>query len=240
MANFMRAARCGILVAILHAAGHQAFAQVISTAAGGGAGADGGAAVSASLNAPHGVALDSAGNIYIADTANHRIRRVDSASGVISTVAGTGVAGFNGDGIAATSAQINLPVGIAVNATGDVFFSEFGGQRIRKIAQATGFVSTVAGTGGAGNFNGDAIAATTATLGAPRGIALDAAGNLYFASRDHHRVRKIDAGSGLISTVAGTGTSSVTGGYNGDSMAATSAQLFYPDGVAVAANGEVF
>jgi sugar lactone lactonase YvrE len=166
------------------------------------------------------VALDAAGNLYIADTSNQRIRKVD-ASGTISTVAGNGSSGFSGDGGAATLAQLNFPQGVALDAAGNLYIADLSNQRIRKV-DASGTISTVAGNGTQG-FSGDGAAATLAQLTIPQGVALDAAGNLYIADRNNQRIRKVDA-SGTISTVAGNGTF----GFSGDGGAATLAQLWNP------------
>ncbi|MEK7475235.1 MAG: IPT/TIG domain-containing protein, partial [Candidatus Coatesbacteria bacterium] len=208
----------------------------ISTVAGTGtAGYNGeGTATSAQINTPFGLAVDGAGNLYIADRTNARIRKV-TAGGGISTVAGTGTAGYNGDDIAATKAQIDMPCGVAVDLAGNIYFADRNNNRIRKVTVATGQISTVAGTGTAG-YNGDGIAATTAQLNWPYGVALDPAGNLYLTDRDNQRIRKVDVSSSLISTVAGTGTA----GYNGDGIAATTAQVNLPFGVAVDRAGNLY
>ena len=176
------------------------------------------------------MALDRAGNLYIADGFNHRIRKVDSA-GVISTVAGTGTAGFSGDGAAATAAQLSVPEGMALDGSGNLYIAT--DNRIRKVDSA-GNISTVAGSGPNG-FSGDGAAATAAQLNRPRGVALDGSGNLYIADETNHRIRKVDS-SGNISTVAGTGTS----GFSGDGAAATAAQLNSPWGVALDGSGNLY
>lgn len=132
---------------------------------------DGIPATSAKLNGSN-VAVDAAGNMYIADSFNHRIRRVDAATGLIATVAGNGSWGFNGDGIAATSAWLNTPSGAAVDVTGNVYIADPGNQRIRRVDIGTGLISTVAGTGVSG-YNGDGISATSARLYNPSGVAAD-------------------------------------------------------------------
>ena len=210
----------------------------INTIAGTGApgfNGDGIAATSAQLSSPWGVAVDAAGNVFIGDTGNDRVRRVDATSGLISTIAGTGTLGYNGDGIAATSAQLNHPRRVAVDAVGNLLIADTDNHRVRRVDATTGLISTIAGTGTAG-YNGDGIAATGAQLDTPFGVAVDAAGNVFITDRDDHRVRRVDATSGLISTIAGTGTA----GFNGDGIAATSAQLDNPTGVAVDDAGNVF
>ena len=215
----------------------------ISTVAGtgeGGFGGDGGAAASAKLRLPEGVALDGSGNLYIADRSNNRVRRVDASTGNISTVAGTGTAGFGGDGGAAASATLNFPRGVALDGSGNLYIADRDNHRVRRVDASTGIISTVAGTGtgglGAGGFGGDGGAATSASLSSPSGVALDGSGNLYIADRDNHRVRRVDASTGIISTVAGTGT----GGFGGDGGAAAAAQLFLPSGVALDGSGNLY
>jgi sugar lactone lactonase YvrE len=203
---------------------------LISTVAGNGtAGYNGDniPATSAELYYPNGVALDSAGNLYIADSDN-RIREVNASTGLISTVAGNGTQGYNGDNIPATSAELNDPSGVALDSAGNLYIADYDNHRIRKVDASTGLISTVAGNGTAG-YNGDNIAAISAELDHPTGVALDSAGNLYVAGYFNHRIRKVNASTGLISTVAGNGTA----GYNGDNIAATSAELDYPIGVAL-------
>ena len=210
----------------------------ISTVAGTGTpgfSGDGGAATSARLNSPRGVALDSSGNLYIADATNHRVRKVDATTGNISTVAGTGTPGFSGDGGAATSAALGSPRGVALDGSGNLYIADWSNHRIRRVDATTGNISTVAGMGSLG-FSGDGGAATSATLNLPQGVALDGSGNLYIADSWNHRIRRVDATTGNISTVAGTGTL----GHNGDGGAATSARLNSPRGVALDGSGNLY
>jgi sugar lactone lactonase YvrE len=205
---------------------------IITTFAGTGAGdfgGDGGPANAAALNTPFELLVHD-GSLYIADASNNRIRKVDLASGIITTVAGTGAAGFNGDGIPATTAQLNTPRSIGVDGvTDELYISEFNGHRVRRVDLATGMITTVAGTGVAG-FNGDDIPATTAQINAPRGIAVDARTNdLYITEHNGHRVRKVVRATGIITTVTGTGLP----GFNGDGIQATAAQVNTPNGVRV-------
>jgi uncharacterized protein (TIGR03437 family) len=195
---------------------------------------DNGPATSAQLNGPAGVAVDSAGNLYIADQNNYRIRKV--SNGVITTVAGNGTHGFSGDNGPATSAQLNLynggyPIGIAVDSAGNLYISDSGNLRIRKVSN--GVITTVAGNGTQG-FSGDNGPATSAELNQPEGIAADSAGNLYIADWQNSRIRKV--ANGVITTVAGNGTR----GFSGDGGPATSAQLSYPQGVAVDSAGNLY
>src|SRR5439155_1658368 len=211
---------------------------------------DGGRASAARLDAPEGVALDSAGSLYIADSTNNSIRKV-SPGGSVSTYAGSGPpppccsgGGFSGDGGPATAAQLNAPVGVALDPAGNLYIADRDNQRIRRITPG-GTISTYAGTGtppssfwGAivvGGFSGDGGPATAAQLNAPVGVALDPAGNLYIADRDNHRIRKVTPG-GVISTYAGTGRL----GFSGDGGPATGAQLLGPGGVALDPAGNFY
>ena len=201
----------------------------------GGFGGDGGPATSAMLSHPKDVAWDTAGNLYIADTYNHRIRKVDASTGIISTVAGTGTEGFGGDGGPATSAMLDDPEGIAFDGAGNLHIADEGNYRIRKVDASTGIISTVAGTGTEG-FGGDGGPATSAMLGQPGGITFDGAGNLYIGDGGNHRIRKVDAATGDISTVAGTGRA----GFSGDGGLATAATLKFPGPVACDSAGNLF
>ena len=211
---------------------------IIQTVAGNGTQgytADGIAATSSGLYSPSSIAVDAAGNIFIADSANNLIREVNASTHLISTVAGTGLPGFSGDGGAATLAMLNAPTGIAVDSAGDLFIVDRGNARIREVNVATKAISTVAGTTTAG-YNGDGIAATSAKLNSPFSIALDSAGNLYFADEGNGRIREVNATTKLISTVAGTGVF----GFNGDGISAVSAQLNAPYGIAIDSVGNLF
>jgi uncharacterized protein (TIGR03437 family) len=204
----------------------------IETVAGSGGIGDGGVATAAQITNIQGVAVDSGGNLYLSDTANHRVRKV-SPAGVIGTIAGTGSAGFSGDNGPARDAQINLPYGLAVDPAGSVYVADLGNNRVRRIAP-DGTITTVAGTGHDGPL-GDGAAATDAVLLTPRNVALDAAGNLYIAEFYGHRVRKVSP-DGRITTVAGIGVA----GFSGDFGPATSAQLAFPAGLAVDRGGILY
>lgn len=174
---------------------------IITTAAGDGVagfGGEGEAAALAHLFRPQAIAVDSAGNLYIADTQNHRVRRV-GANGKITTIAGTGLPGFNGDSRPGIETQLHTPCGLAVDASGVVYIADTGNHRIRRVT-AGGSLLTVAGTGTRG-FGGDGAAASAALIDTPLGMAFDAAGNLYFADNANRRVRKISP-SGIITTAA--------------------------------------
>ncbi len=214
----------------------------ITTVAGNGSfrfSGDGGPATSASLylsnlvtTIPNGLAVDAAGNLLIADVLGERVRKV-SPNGLITTVAGTGIRGYSGDGGPATNASLNNPSGLAVAADGTLYIADLTNQRIRKITP-DGTISTVAGRGVAG-FSGDGGPATGASINGPLGLALDASGNLYFADQINHRIRRVTPG-GTIDTVAGTGV----GGFSGDGGPARSAALNFPVAVALDALGNLY
>lgn len=209
-------------------------AGIISTIAGGGGSlGDNGPATSARLFNPYGVAVDASGNVYVADAGQYRVRKI-SSSGIISTIAGTGTQGYSGDGGAANAARLMMPMGIAVDASGNVYVTDYTGHSVRKIDQATGIISTIAGTGQAG-YNGDGIAASAAQLNTPMGIWVDPSGNIYVVEKGNNRIRKINT-AGIISTVAGTGIPS----YNSDGIAATAAGLRYPSGIILDAAGNIY
>ena len=182
-----------------------------------GNGGDGGPAAQAQLYMPQGLAVDSAGNVYIADTLNNRVRRVN-ADGTITTVAGTGEAGYTGDGKPGREAKLNLPTGLAIGFSDTLFIADTGNNVIRRLGP-DGAIHTVAGTGEAG-YRGDAGSALDAVLHAPGGLAFDGEGNLYIADTLNQRVRRVDV-NGQIATVAGTGAS----GYLGDGRSASLAEL---------------
>ena len=210
------------------------ISTVAGTGQGGGSG-DGGPAVEAHLANPRSVALDAAGNIYIADRDTHRIRKVDASTGNIFTVAGNGWEGGSGDGGPAVEAQLYLPSGVAVDGSGNIYIADTDNHRIRKVDAATGNISTVAGNGWDG-YGGDGGPAVKAQLYFPFGLAVDGAGNIYVADRGNNRIRKVDAATGNISTIAGTGTQ----GYGGDGGPAVEAYLYFPPGVAVDGSGNIY
>jgi uncharacterized protein (TIGR03437 family) len=208
---------------------------VLNTVAGNGqigAAGDGGPATAAQLNAPAGLVLDQTGNLYIADTHNHRIRKV-APTGLISTLAGTGEAGFSGDGGSALAARLNLPNALALDAAGHLLLADAGNHRIRRVNLGNGVITTVAGAGF--GFGGDGGPATAALLYFPTGLAVDRSGGFYLADTGNHRIRRVSA-NGIISTVAGTGAA----GYSGDDGPAAAAQLNAPGNLALDVVGNLY
>ncbi len=210
----------------------------ISTIAGNGtlgSGGDGGLGTAAQFNNLQNVAADKDGNVYIADFGNNRIRKVTASDGKISTVAGNGTQGFSGDGGLATDAQLNSPNNVSVDKDGNLIICDPGNFRIRKVTAADGKINTIVGKGSQG-FGGDGGPATDALLNVPVGAIVDQAGNLYFSDRSNHRVRKVAAGTGIITTIAGVGVS----GFNGDGLASTAATLNFPTGLAIDPAGNLY
>lgn len=205
---------------------------VINTFAGTGAqgfSGDGGAATSAQLDSPTGIAVDASNNVYIADTHNNRIREVLASTGVINTIAGTGVAGFAGDGAAATSALLNYPTAVAVDSAGNIYIADTNNHRIREIKSVT--INTVAGDGEQ-FYNGDGGLATAAGLDSPNGVTVDSSFNIYIGDTHNQRVRLVTFATGIISTYAGTGVKT----YTADGVAANSSALARPRGLAISPN----
>jgi len=196
---------------------------------------DGAPATSARLQFPEDVAVAPNGDLYIADTMNHAIRRVAHATGLMTTIAGTGSPGSSGDGGPATSARLKHPSGVSLAANGDLYIADTSNNKIRKVSADTGIITTVAGTGAAG-FSGDGGSAGAARLRGPRGVEIASNGDVYIADTSNHVVRRVEAASGVIATVAGTGSA----GYSGDGGAAAAATLKAPVSVTVRANGDVY
>ncbi|HEY0593006.1 MAG TPA: hypothetical protein VGF40_14635, partial [Thermoanaerobaculia bacterium] len=181
---------------------------------------DGRLAVVADLAYPTGVATDASGNLYIADWDNQRVRKVSASTGIITTVAGNGSAGFTGDGGPATAASLRDPMSVAIDASGNLYIADMGNKRIRKVGAASGIITTVAGSGSWG-YDGDGGPATAASLANPTGVTIAPSGDIYFADAGNNRIRRVAAASGIITTVAGSGTN----GYSGDGGPATLAAL---------------
>ncbi len=222
----------------------------ISTLAGSGTygyGGDGGAATVAQLQYPNSVAVDASGNIYISDEQNYRIRKVAAATGIITTVAGNGTSGYSGDGGIATQAKLSEPHGIAIDGSGNLYIADTSSNCIRKVA-SSGIITTFAGIcdGWGGGYSGDGGQATSALLFLPLSVAVDGSGNVYIADSANSLIRKVTT-NGIISTIGGscTGYSSYNfctkpRGYGGDGGPATSATLNYPTGISVDGSGNVY
>lgn len=203
----------------------------IKTVAGNGAWVfrnDGGLAIDSPIFLPGGMAADGAGNVFISDSSNNRIRRVDISSGVIVTVAGTGSPGSGGDNGIATSASVNTPTGMVIDGAGNVIFADSANHAVRKLTLATGILSTIAGQLGQQGYTGDGGQAFSALLNTPESVAFDGKGDLLISDTGNHVIRRIDAATGAISTIAGTGRA----GFSGDGGTGTAAALNTPWGIA--------
>jgi sugar lactone lactonase YvrE len=211
------------------------YVPIITTVAGNGTrsySGDGGPASSSVLDYPNGLVFDGSGNLYIADSGNNRIRMIN-LSGIISTVAGSTISGYAGDGLAATSAELNFPTGIAVDGSGNIYIADTVNNRIRFV-NTGGIISTIAGNGTAG-YTGDTGAATAAEINWPRDVKVDAAGNVYIADYLNGCVRKVNAG-GVITTIVGTGTA----GFSGDGGPASSAQISNEWAIGLDSSGNLY
>jgi len=225
-----------ILFAFISFSIQQIKAQIITTVVGtsiGGYTGDGGQATSAELHHPTKAIFDAFGNMYISDYGNNRLRKVNTA-GVINTIAGTGTAGYSGDGGQATAAEINQPDDLTFDTYGNLYFVDIANNRIRKVNTA-GIITTIAGNG-IQSFSGDGGYATAAELNTPTGLVFDALGNLYIADGVNSRIRKVST-AGIISTIAGCGGA---WGYSGDGGQATAAKLSFPNGLAFDALGNLY
>jgi hypothetical protein len=210
---------------------------LISTIAGTGVkglSGNGTAATAAMFSGETAIAMDSAQSVYIADTGNSVVRKIDGTAGTISTIAGTGVPGYSGDNQAGSAAQLNLPGGVALDAVGNrILIADTNNNALRAL-NAQGIITTLAGNGTAG-YTGDGLAAAGSQLNSPSSVAADIFGNVYIADQGNNAVRRISR-AGVITTLAGNGTA----GYTGDGQIATSAELNAPSAVAVDLNGDVY
>lgn len=191
--------------------------------------------IDSDLSGPFNMVFDNDGNMYVSVIGESRIRRVDFYSGEISDFAGTGEAGFSGDGGKANIAQLNSPTGLAIDSKGNLFISDSGNERVRMINLETGIINTIAGTGKSG-YSGDEAVAVRAELSNPLGLAVDKQDNIYIVDRGNNRIRKIDAENNMITTVVGSGKS----GFSGDGGLAKDARLSNPTGIAFDANNNLY
>lgn len=211
----------------------------ISTVAGNQAwifGGDGGKATQSAIFLPFGLAVDAAGNLFIADSSNNRVRKVDAVTGLISTLAGTGLLGGTGDGGPALQATLSNPSSVILDPAGNLYFSDSGNNTVRRVDAFTGVISTIAGISGRHGYSGDSGPATGSTLNTPNGLALDADGNLLIADTANNVVRSVDASTGIIRTLTGCGVAA----YTGDGGKAAAACLNAPWSVALTSDGTVF
>jgi sugar lactone lactonase YvrE len=213
-------------------------AQVIITLAGTGTlghTGDGGPATIAEVNTPSGIAADRTGNVYFTDQNGNCVRKVDTA-GIITTIAGSGASGYSGDSGPATSARLYWPQGLAIGDTGDIFIADQFNNVIRKVNAVTHIITTIAGNNSLIGYTGDGGPATAASLWHPADVATDHAGNVYFVDQDNSVARKVNAVTGIITTIAGTNVA----GYSGDGGAATAAKLNFPQGIVADSAGNVY
>jgi hypothetical protein len=230
-----------------------AFGTITTVAGNGTSGysGDSGAATSAELNLAHaltsglsGLAVDTKGNLYIADTYNQVVRMVSAATGIITTVAGNGFqgggwwGGFAGDGGLATSARLNRPSGIALDSSGNLYIGDLGNNAVRKVTATTGIISTVVDTTAAQGYSGDSGPATAAETHYPTGVAVDSSGNLYVSDGANLRIREVSAATGIITTVVGDGVSAFYPAGNGGS--ATGDTLYQNYGIALDSAGNIY
>src|SRR5579872_6518518 len=244
MFTTMKRVKAVVLVPLLLASAQaQVPSSIISTIAGNGSAGysgDGGKATAATLNDPRGIVTDPAGNVYFCDRLNHVVRKIDT-SGNITTVAGTGVPGYNGDNIPGTQARLNTPWRVTIDPAGNLYIADSVNNRIRKLAP-NGIITTVAGNGSAG-YSGDGGPATSASLRIPEQAELDVFGNLYIADTYNNVIRKVDT-NGNITTIVGTGlgagNQAGNGAYSGDGGPATNAALNFPVSIALDPVGDLW
>jgi len=186
-------------------------------------GGDNGPAINAFLSYPEAIHIDKVGNLYIADVGNNRIRKVNTSSGIITTIVGRDTGGYYGDNGPATNAGLFFPEDVCIDTSGNIYIADALNNRIRKVIVATGIITTIAGNGTSGS-SGDNGLAINAELSNPSGLFVDVIGNVFIADYYNNKVRKVNASTGIIITIAGTGTA----GYSGDNGLAINAELNGP------------
>jgi len=196
---------------------------------------DGGPATNAQVWLPCGVFTDTAGNVYIADAENNRIRKITVATGIITTVAGNGTAGYSGDSSPATNAELYQPSGLCLDKAGNIYIGDYSNSVVRKVDAITGIITTIAGDTIAG-YTGDSGPATNAEIDGPSQVFADSMGNIFIADQWNHAIRRVDATTGIITTIAGNGTP----GYTGDNGPAINAQLNQPTGIFIDQQNNIF
>ncbi|WP_167434103.1 cadherin-like beta sandwich domain-containing protein [Paenibacillus silvae] len=219
------------------------FRNIMVTIAGtGGTGlgnaGDGGPATAAALHSPSGIAVNSNGDVFFTDSIHYTIRKINATTGIITTVAGNGFAGYSGDGGAATTAQLGIPYGIALDSKDNLYIADMNNHRIRKVDAKTGIITTVAGNGSYG-YSGDGGDALSAQLNEPLDVAIDSKGNVYIADSANQSIRKVDP-EGKITTVAGNGPEYWFPSNDGDGGPATNAEFDYPSGLAIDSIGNLY
>ncbi|MEK7689160.1 MAG: hypothetical protein AAB313_02760 [Deltaproteobacteria bacterium] len=196
---------------------------------------DNGPAILSSLRFPSAIAVDKKGNIYISDTLNNRVRKVDVTSGIITTIAGNGQDGSGGDEGQATEANLSEPSSIAIDRNENIFIADLMNHKIRKVDAATGVITTVAGSGGNASFSGDDGPAIDAGLAAPSGVAVDNEGNIFIADSFNNRIRMVDKDTGFISTIAGDDTS-----FSVRDKKSSKNSLSQPYSIAIDSKGDIY
>jgi sugar lactone lactonase YvrE len=209
---------------------------IINTIAGNGnstPNGDGGLATAAQIQDGQ-MTFDAQDNLYI--SSGHRIRKITSSTGIITTVVGTGTAGYSGDGGIATAAELYGTGGVVVDSNGNIYVSDQGNRRVRKVDASTGIITTIVNQLGSNSYFGDGGAATAAGVTGPNGLVLDAQNNLYIADQNNHRIRKVDALTGIITTIAGNGN----GNYSGDGGTPLAAEMYFPADLAIDSQSNIY
>jgi hypothetical protein len=229
-----------VIICLLVLPGIKVHGQIITTVAGNGIAGNsgnGGPATAAELRQVAKTCLDDSGNVYIVASNNNIVQKVSALTGIITVIAGNGNGGFSGDGGAATAAELNSPSGVAIDDSGNIFISDYGNHRVRKVSGTTGNMSTIVGDNNWA-YTGDGGPATAAQLSLPTAVTLDDSGNVYICDQWNFVIRKITKATGIITTVAGDNSKQFSFGGNGGP--ATEAALYLPSDVAVDDSGNIY